>query len=322
MKKLLLLIVPLLFSFYSCGLLQSEEDPMPLRPTGNVNRIYSINIDGSNLKILSYGDAFITSLMGDTIFIRSNDSIYSANPDGSDKHLLTPGPYYDLWLSSGRNKICLQQNPNPDHYFINTDGSGLTKINFPYPTVYTWDLSPTADEVVFSCNRGLYLSNIDGSNLKLLKDSSGSSLFGSVHFSLDGNSILFNQENYLTSSTSFIMYNLQSGIFTKIFSDYADYELSLNKILFTSTGGIYLYDLGNKTTSLLTSGGSAHFSADGTRFSYLNYDKSLNTYSLNSFTTTSITAINMPENFFYNPHITPDNKLLFQADSTYYLSKK
>lgn len=319
MKKILFFIFPiLLFSFYSCGILQSESDPMPIHQEGYANRIYSVNIDGSNLKFLSIGDAYITSRTADTIFIQSNDSIYSANYDGSNKHLLTPGSYQNFWLSSGKNKVCLHQYPSYNNYFINTDGSGLTKLNLVYPAVDTWDISPSGDKVVFSCSNGLFIANIDGSNTIMLNNP-----VSSLHFSPDGNYIVYNQQVYLSTTTSLFIYNLQSGLTTKIFPDYVDYDLSLNKILFTSSGGVYLYDIGNKTNSLLTSGGSAHFSANGSRFVSFNANQSMNIYDLNSFSTVSVTSINMPQVFCYNPNITPGNNgLIFQSDSTYYLSKK
>jgi tricorn protease-like protein len=324
-KKILLLFIPLLLSFlYSCGILESESDPMPLHKEGYVNRIYSINIDGSDLKLLSYDDDYIASPTGDKIFIHSNDSIYSANPDGTNKHLLTPGSYIGLWFSSAANKICLEQKNTLDNYFINTDGSGLTKITLPNLLIYSWDISPSADKVVYSCNRGLYLTNIDGSNSILLKDTSNSLLVSGARFTSDGNSILFNQENYLNGASSFVLYNLKSGSSTNLFSGDVDYELSPpDTILFSSSGGIYLLNLKNNQLSELTGGGGVHFSPDRTRFSYfLSDNTSIHTYNLIS-NSMNHTDIYLPGTFLYNAYFTPDNsKIIFQADSTFYISKK
>jgi hypothetical protein len=324
MKKLFFIILPLMLSFfYSCGILQSESDPMPFHQSASVDRIYSVNIDGSNLKLLSLGDNYFPSLTGDTIFIHSNDSIYYANSDGSNKHLLTPGSYIGCWLSSA-GKICMEQKNTLDNYFINTDGSGLTKVTLPQLMIYSWDLSPSADKVVYSCNRGLYLTNIDGSNSLLLKDTSNSMLVYSAHFTSDGNSIILVQDNYLIGASSLILYNLKSGSSTKLFSGEVDYELSpADIILFSSSGGIYLYKLKNNQFSEVTLGGGAHFSTDGTLFSYfLSDDTSIRVYNLISNTMTR-TDINLPGNFLLNAHFSPDNnKLIFQADSTFYLSKK
>jgi hypothetical protein len=324
MKKLLFLVAPVLLSFlYSCGLLESEGDPMPLHQEGSVNRIYSINIDGSDLKLLSYDDDYITSPTGDKIFIHSNDSIYSANPDGTNKHQLTPGSYIGLWFSSAGNKICLEQN-NLDNYFINTDGSGLTKVTLPNLLIYSWDISPSADKVIYSCNRGLFLTNIDGSNSILLKDTSNSLLVSGARFTSDGNSILFIQENYLNGASSFVLYNLKGGSSTNLFSGDVDYELSpSDTVLFSSSGGIYLLNLKNNQLSELTGGGGIHLSPDRTRFSYfLSDNTSIHTYNLISNSMTH-TDIYLPGNFLYNAHLIPDNsKIIFQADSTYYLSKK
>jgi hypothetical protein len=218
----------------------------------------------------------------------------------------------------------MEQKNTLDNYFINTDGSGLTKVTLPQLMIYSWDLSPSADKVVYSCNRGLYLTNIDGSNSLLLKDTSNSMLVYSAHFTSDGNSIILVQDNYLIGASSLILYNLKSGSSTKLFSGEVDYELSpADIILFSSSGGIYLYKLKNNQFSEVTLGGGAHFSTDGTLFSYfLSDDTSIRVYNLISNTMTR-TDINLPGNFLLNAHFSPDNnKLIFQADSTFYLSKK
>jgi hypothetical protein len=296
---------------------------MPTNQEASVDRIYSINTDGSNLKLLSYGNAFLLSLTRDTIFICNNDSIYYADLNGSNKHLLTPGSYYNLFFSSGKNKICLDQKSS-GHYCINTDGSGLTKIYLPNLLIYSWDISPSGDKVVYSCNRGLFLTNIDGSNSKLLIDTSNSVLVYNVSFTSDGNSLLFIRDNYLAQSSSFMIYNLKSGISTKLFSGYVDYELSLSDtILFSYSGGIYLFNLKNNLYSEITGGGGAHISADASRISYFLADNTeILTYILNS-NSIKRTNVYLPGNFLHNANLSTDNnKFVFQADSIYYISKK
>ena len=304
-----------------------ENDSSPIPPqTGNVDRVYSVNIDGSNLKYLSYADDFITSFTGDTVFIRSNDSIYASDLDGTKKHLLTPLLFYNFWLSSGGNKICLEQAHTSDRYFINTDGSGLIKINFPVTKINSWDLSPAADKVVYSCNTGLYLINLDGSSQRLLDVASDSSFITNVHFTPDGNAVIYFHGNFMNEQESFIKCNLQDGTITKLFNDLGNFELSaLDKILFTSLKGIYLFDLKTNSNELLTYGRMAHFSPDGSRFSYLD-NNVMFVYNLTSVITTTFTNVvnkGLPGHYVLNSHLSSDNnRIVFQTDSSYNLPPK
>jgi hypothetical protein len=324
MKKLFFIILPLmLLSFYSCGLLESEEDPMPYHQSASVERIYSINIDGSNLKFLSYGTNFVTSFTGDTIIFRSNDSIYSVNLDGTNKHQLTPGSFSDIRLSSGKNKILLEPNNTNDRYFINTDGSGLTKLNFPFPVIYSWDLSPAADKILFSSPGGLWMINADGSDLKLLKDTSGLISYNGVHFTWDGNSVLYSEVHHSAGPSSLTLLNLTSRVESRSFLVFYDYELSrTNKLLLSVPEGTTYLDIIKNISVTVNQAYFSHLSFDESRFSYL-YAESIFIYNLNSYAKTNSVAPNLPGNSISNPHLSSDNnKLIFQADSTYYLSKK
>jgi hypothetical protein len=324
MKKLLLIILPLLsLSFYSCGLLESEEDPMPSHQSASIDKIYSVNIDGSNLKFLSYGNDFITSFTGDTIFVRNNDSVYSVNLDGTNKHLLTPGTFSSFRLSSGKNKILLEPKNSSDHYFINTNGSGLTKLNVPSSVIYSWDLSPAADKILFSSPGGLWLINPDGSDLKLLKDTSGLISYNGVHFTWDGSSVLYH-EIHNSASFSLTLFNLTSRVENRSFIEYYDFELSrTNKLLLSvPTGGTTYLDIYKNISLTVNQSHQSHLSFDESRFSYV-YVESIFIYNLNSYAKTNIVDVNLPGNFIFNPRLSSDNsKIIFQADSTYYLTKK
>ena len=83
-------------------------------------------------------------------------------------------------------------------------------------------------------------------------------------------------------------------------------------------GGIYIMDLDKFAFSNLTNGWDAHYSIDGSLFSYTLEGQFLYTYNLKSSTAIKIN-LNLPWNYLSNPHLTPDNsRIIFQADSLYY----
>jgi hypothetical protein len=328
MNKIILLLSPaFLLFFYSCSLLDSSHGNKPQEV--NVMKIYSVNTDGSNLNLLSAGNEFLLSQTGDSIFFCSNNIIYCMNIDGTNKHIITNNAGYDLWFSSGKNKILFEQYSTGKYYSINIDGSGLTKLNTPDSLKYIngWDISPSVNKVVFSTPRGMFLTDIDGNNLKTLKDSSNNSYFNSLHFTPDGNSVI-----YIQDDQSLKQFNLLNGNDITIYpgtsnGDHVIYfEISsLSSLLFTDASnfglGINLVNLNYNSTSLIMRGMNAHYSIDGSRISYILPEVTgFYVYTLPSGPINH-TDVNLPGNYLSDPRLSPDNsKIIFVADSTYYVS--
>ena len=319
LKNLLLVFLSAtLFPFYSCKIF----DPQPEYRISS--SIYSVNIDGSDAKQLGSGGSFILSQTGDTIFYQDNDSIYCMKTDGTNKHSITRGSY-DITLSSGKNKICFFQSGKP--YFINTDGSGFTKLNVPdsIPAVFNWDISPSGNKAAFYGTSGMYVMDIDGNNLRLLHKSpdSNNNLYFKVSFTLDGNSLVYSQNQKtikllnLSNGSDIVLYP-GNTVYPEGSVNFNDVS-SLNTVLFSDFNGdviIGSIDLITNTWSQITTGIDPHYSIDGTRISYSPSSQSgLNTFILPAGPKNHISVdYNLPS----NPHLTPDNsKILFRVDANY-----
>ena len=299
-NKLFLLFLPaILFLLYSCNTVeQGNAQPM------DVSRIYSINTDGTNLKLLASGNSFVFSQTGDSMFYNYNYAVYYMDLNGANSRLMAENAF-DLWLSSGKNKICFTHLTTTKPYFMNTDGSGLTKLNVPDSFKYIesrWDISPSGNKVVFSAYAGIYIMNIDGSNLKRLKDTvNPSTYYFSLYFTPDGSSIIYSpDQSYIK------IYNLADGTYKTIFwkNSYtiSFYELSpSNALLFGDYQNIYSANLIDDSHTLLTKGTFGHFSFDESKFAYVIYDSSgINTYNLPSGPVTHI-DVNLPGNAINDP---------------------
>ncbi len=118
---------------YSCS-----EDGNPNVQSFNIDRIYSVNIDGSNKKLLATGNNF--SLLENNKMIYLNDyKLYLSNSDGSNKEIISNSNFeiYDYQLYMNNTKIIFKQFLHPDNtlkiilYTMNIDGSDLTELNIP-----------------------------------------------------------------------------------------------------------------------------------------------------------------------------------------------
>jgi hypothetical protein len=312
-------MLPILFSIYSCNTVEQGNVLTYL-----VTKIYSVNTDGTNLKLLSNGRTFTLSQTGDSLFYLNNSMIYFMNIDGTNDHLVPTGKTGDFWLSSGKDKICF--NSSGKQTFINTNGSALTKLNIPDTIKNTdygvWDISPSGNRVVFNGTGGIYLMDIDGENVKLFKDTtikSGSCIL--LRFTPDGNSVIsINVPDILYLK----IYNLNDGTYKALISK-SIYFISLdvfswNTLLFSTDSRIYQGDFSNVLNTSFINGTDAHYSIDGTKFSYLKSDSSgIFTYNPTSGTINH-TDVYLPGNTLSNPHLTLDNsRIIFRADSTYYV---
>ncbi|MFA6980376.1 MAG: hypothetical protein WC209_13730 [Ignavibacteriaceae bacterium] len=322
---LLVVITSLLF-FYSCGLIDDGHERKP--ELKSVLRIYSINTDGTNLKLLANGGNFILSQTRDTIFYCNDYSIYSMDADGSNKHQLSPYLFNDLWLSLNGKNICLN-GTDYSYYFMNTDGSGLTKLTLPnyINFLWSWNISPSGNQILFSHLSGMYLMDVDGKNFKLLRDSSNSKYVYSSNFTSDGKSAVYILYDHLAVSYSLKLLNLIDGTDILLFpgdktNHVTAFEVSQwNTILFITSNKIYELDLNNYSVNLLIQAGrDAHYSKDGKWISYVDFTyPRLYTYN---YELKKIAQINLPlvGNYISNPRLTYDNsKIIFSADSSYYV---
>jgi hypothetical protein len=251
------------------------------------------------------------------------------NLDGTNNHLITSFDPYILyfWLSADGKKICTGDYRSA--HILNTDGSGLTKINFPDSIIDPqWALSPAGNLIAVSLARGLCLINPDGRNFKVLRDSSNLTTYYNLSFTSDGNSVLYIQDEHDNGRLNFKSFNLKTGKDINLFPDlYTEaiysYEVSPeDSILFTDVSGISLLNLSNYTTTFLTKGFNAHFSPDGSNISYVITDvitdsTNLYIYNLKSGLINRIQA-NFPGNYILDPYLSHDNsKIIFLEDSPY-----
>ncbi len=329
MKKIILLLPILIALFYSCGLLDSGSGMNPTEEA-YVNRIYSININGENLKLLSEGTGFSFSQTEDTIFYLNNGSIYSMNIDGSNKHLITPTNFfvYDFHFTSN-NKIYMNQYYEP--YIINIDGSGLTKVTLPDSIKYLSGLifSHSGKSIVVSYAGGIYLMNPDGTEPRLLLDSSNSRTYSDISFTPNDSAIIYIEDDHKTGALSLKLFNIVFSTDTTLFPEdggnhIINYSIShWNTVLFVSTAGIHVLDLNTLKYVFLTKGSYPHYSNDGEEISYIILDNpGIYIYLIKSATIKHV-DVNLPGNYLSDPVILPDNnQIIFKADSSYIVNNK
>lgn len=321
---ILIIVTTSLLFIYSCGLM--DDNGHERKPElKSVLRIYSINTDGTNLKLLANGGNFILSQTRDTIFYLNDYTIYSMGADGSNKHQMSSYQFNNLWLSLNGKNICLNRT-DYSYYYMNIDGTDLTKLTLPSSTnfLWSWNITPARDQILCTNRTGMYLIDKVGNNLKLLIDSSNSTFIYSSNFTSDGKSAIY----ILNKSLKLI--NLIDGKDTLLFpgdetNQVTSFEVSQwNTILFTTDKRIYELDLNNYSPKLLIqTGRDAHYSKDGKWISYA--DKIYPFLYTYNYELKKIAMINLPlvGNFISNPRLTYDNsKIIFSADSSYYVSNK
>lgn len=317
---LLIVTTSLLFN-YSCGLIdEGGHDSKP--ELKSLLRVYSINSDGTNLKLLANGGNFILSQTRDTIFYLNDYTIYSMSVDGSNKNQISPYHFNNIWLSLNGKNICLSST-DYSYCYMNTDGTGLTQLTLPSSInfLWSWNISPAGDQILCTNRTGMYLIDKVGNNLKLLIDSSNSTFIYSSNFTSDGKSAIYK----LNKSLKLI--NLNEGKDTLLFlgdetNQVISFEVSQwNTILFTTDKRIYELDLNNYSPKLLIqTGRDAHYSRDGKWISYA--DKIYPFLYTYNYELKKIAMINLPlaGNYISNPRLTYDNsKIIFSADSSYYV---
>lgn len=130
--------------------------------------IYTMDIDGKNQKRITNNDVtdFFPSWSpdGSKIAYSSNGSICTMNIDGSNYKVLTQGSPYSSWSPDG-SKIAYTNNNNI--YIMNADGTTSLQLTNTVSDYYpSW--SPDGSKITFASNRDgsmkIYVMNSDGKN--------------------------------------------------------------------------------------------------------------------------------------------------------------
>ncbi len=323
----LLLFIPLLIS--ACD----QGGGMPNVESYSIQKIYSINLDNTGLKLIANGSNF--SLLPDGKFIYiNNNKICSCNSDGSDAMVISPPAFniYDYQLCQNMTKIIFNQYvaPNRIVYEMNLDGSGLTKLTLPDTARLNsgFTFSHNLKMIAFTNREGLYFINADGSNLHLIKDTTNTFSFDNVSFTYDDSNIVYMQDIKGISAEDLRLYNIKTMHDTSMYYGTSGnwargYSLSnFNTLLFSNASGVNLMHLNNYFYTFLHSGGDAHFSYDGKVATFTDLDLTIYVMHINSNNVDQI-MINLPKNYISNPILSLDGqKVYFVADSTWSVIKK
>lgn len=152
------------------------------------DQIFTMNIDGSNVKMVSNGEGRTTC----SYFMKGNKKILYASTHGGKKEC-PPNPDFSkgyVW----------PVYPDYDVYTSTVDGKNITKLtNTPgYDAEAT--VSPNGKKIVFTSERDgdldLYSMDANGKNVKRLTDEIGYD--GGAFFSPDGKSIVYRRSTQST----------------------------------------------------------------------------------------------------------------------------
>jgi|GEM_PF-4864887 len=322
MRKILLFVPTLLLTFYSCNIVGPKGD-------NNVvfdleSKIYTVDTDGANLRLLANGSNFVYSQTKGIIIYIDNKTVHSMNYDGTNNHVILTAENYisDLKFNSSGTKICISYDNN-DKCVMNTDGSGFAFVNFRYGSgnIFSWSISPLGDKIVLISEEGLFLIDQDGNNIKCLRETSGKTYFRLVSFPSDENKILYDEFNYMNNHVNLRLYNLADSTDTILSRDAPlYYEVTgSDTIILSGQGGTTLLDLKTVNNEFLPQMYDAHLSKDGKKIACRGQDYStIFLYDMKSGLKNSI-FINLPgDRDITMPILTSDNKhIIFQINSVF-----
>jgi Tol biopolymer transport system component len=196
------------------------------------DQIFTMNIDGSNKKIVSTGMGRTTCayfLPGDEKIIYSSTHLADENcppePDRSHGYVWQLYDAYDIFLANKYGEILQQLTDTPGY-----DAEAT--------------VSPKGDKIVFTSTRDgdpeIYSMNLDGSNQTRLTNQKGYD--GGPFFSWDGSKIVFRASRPRTEK------------------ELQDYAVLVEKDLYRPTSlEIYVMDAGGQNMTQITNFGKASF---------------------------------------------------------------
>lgn len=255
------------------------------------DQIFTMNIDGSNKKMISNGNGRTTCsyfLPGDETIIYASTQLAGADcPPPPDR---SKGYVWELYNSF-------------DIFSANADGTNLKQLTFSNGYDAEATVSPTGDKIVFTSTRDgdpeIYVMDIDGSNQTRLTFSKGYD--GGAFFSQDGNKIVFRASR------------------PKSEEELADYEeLAMNGLFRPTTLEIYTMNADGTDIKQITNFGKASFapffSPDGKKIIFSSNIKSENGRDFDLYLInidgTGLEQITFNESFDGFPMFTKDGKHL------------
>ena len=310
-----------LFSFYSCGLIDSNGGNNPQKIVV-VNKIYTMNTDGTNIKFLAYGDKAQFSPDGNKIFFGNLNSI---NIDGTGLQQLIPQnlSVWDYNISND-GKIITFSTPY-ELYLMNIDGSGLIKLNskdtnFDFYT--NESISPNDSLIVYENNFKICTMNPDGTGRKTLLVSDSANEYSNPVFTPDGKNLLFYRRDYY-NEWYIIEYNLKTSASYYVVTGYPSDGITVlldNFALFSANNSIQTLDLATHNDIILTDGYQESPSKDLSKIIYTKPKDPQKAVYIYDMGTRNITTIKPGFQWavIQYPKLSPDGKqILFEADSTY-----
>ena len=289
----------LIFLILSLLITACSEDPIPPRDYYNIDRIYSIDLNGSNRKLITEGSDF--SLLSNNKIIYINDhKLFSCNSDGKDKVLITPNDFYVGQYRLFLNETKLLLNIYFSPCLINIDGSGFKSLS--------WAKDPVFNGIAISSNE-LYIINSDGSDRIRIKDTVNSSYRYDISFTADGNNIIYINDIQYGIALDLRLYNFKSKTDTSLFYSNGNifYRASKwNTLLFANGGGINLENINSYKYTFIYPGGDPYFPYDSTKITFMN--NGFTAVCLMDLTenSTKIINANLPNNFVSHPILSLD----------------
>ncbi len=329
MKSITYLFLAVLFLiFASCGLLDTG-DGMPDYRSFSIDRIYSVNLDGSDLKLIAVGSSFTLLSNGKLIYIKDY-KLHSCNLDGTDSVIISPDNYeifnYQFYLNSSKILFIQYSIKNTSVYSMNVDGSGFSQLNLPSNIKFNGGvtISPDGQKMAYANGTGLYIVNIDGSDQRQIKDTANRSYFYNMSFTPDVNNVVYIQDIQSGVALDLRLYNIQSRHDTSLFynndgNKIGTYNLSRwNTLLFSNGDGVNLMNLKDYSYTFLHHGGDTHFSYDSTKITFMDFDiNAIDVMDLKQ-NSSNLIFVNLPKNYISNPELTLDGKrVIFQADTSW-----
>jgi|GEM_PF-5026344 len=329
MKWILSFIFPaiIIISFYSCGL--EDTNGVNKQKMATVSKVYIMDIDGTNLKFLAYGNKPQFSPDGSKIYFGNLNII---NIDGSGLKQLVPqsviSQYQSVWdytISNDGKKIVF--STFDALYIMNLDGSGLLKLIAASGSNFyaNESFSPTDSVIVFEDDFSVGSINSDGTNNKTLVSSDSAHQCYNPVYTSNGKDVLFINRDYY-NDYSILDYILKTGEIGLVFSGQPTNGMEVTHygfVIFSANNNIQKFDLATYKDVILTEGYEETFSKEWNKIIYLKPNDAQRAIYIYDLSTGTISTINTGLTWggLNSPKLSPDgNHILFQVDSTYLTS--